>query len=260
MLHAAHRRSETPRPAVGPGPQGFSAVRSHGTLPDLVAEAAAIHGPVPAFAGGEGGASYADLGAALARYARYAEAEGFGRGDTVALLMGACADRHALWLGFARAGARVALVDPCLAGARLARALAEAGARLIVAEADRAEVIGGLAGLISDMPAVRWHGPGADFARIDVEAAEYEAGPLAGPDRAGPDDPALVACQGNRGGTPTLATASHRQILAWAQGASLGLRRAGEVCPAAFRDLAEVCGALLRGDTVVPGTGSPALC
>ena len=260
MLHAAHRRPDMPRPAVAPGQAGFSAVRSHGSLPQLVAEAAAIHGPATAFAGPEGGTSYAALGAAIARYARYAEAEGFGRGDTVALLMAACVARHALWLGFAGAGARVALVDPGLAGPRLARALAETGARLIVADPDRAEAIGALAGLMSDMPAVRWHGPGADFARIDWEAAEYEGGPLAGPDRAGPDDPALAACSGDRGGMPTVASASHRQILAWAQGASLGLRRAGEVCPPAFRELAEVCGALLRGDAVVPEAGPYALC
>ena len=86
MLHAAHRRPDMPRPAVAPGQAGFSAVRSHGSLPQLVAEAAAIHGPAPAFAGREGGTTYAALGAVLARYARYAEAEGVGRGDTGALL------------------------------------------------------------------------------------------------------------------------------------------------------------------------------
>lgn len=260
MLHAAHRRPDMPRPAVAPGQAGFSAVRSHGSLPQLVAEAAAIHGPAPAFAGREGGTTYAALGAVLARYARYAEAEGVGRGDTVALLTGA-GERHVLWLGFALAGARVALVDPGLAGPRLARVLTAVDARLIVADPERAEAIRDLPALMPEMPAVRWHGPGADFARIDLEAAEYEAGPLAGPDRAGPDDPALVACSGNRGGAPTLETANHRQILAWAQGASLGLRRAGEVCPAAFRDLAEVCGALLRGDAAMPGAApAGALC
>lgn len=257
MLHAAHRRTEIPMPAARPGAgrQGLAAFQAHGGLPRIMAEAAAIHGPAPAFADPGGGTSHAAFGADLARYARYAAAEGYGRGDTVALLMRDGARRHALWLGFALAGARVALLGPDLSGARLARLLASKGARLVVAEPDRAETVRDLAALMPEMPAVRWHGPGADFARIDLEAAEYEDGPLDGPERAGPDDPALLACAGGRGAAPAVAAASHRQILAWAQGASLGVPRAGEVCPPEFRDIAETCGVLLRGGVVVLGNG-----
>ncbi|WP_162559894.1 AMP-binding protein [Methylobacterium radiodurans] len=239
----------------GAGRQGLAAFRPQICLPQIVAEAAAVHGPAPAFAGPAGCTSYAAFGADLARYARYAEAEGFGSGNTVALLMRHGPASLALWLGFALAGARVALVDASLSGACLARTLASLAPRLLVADPDCAEGVQALAALIPEMPAVRWHGPGADFARIDIEAAEYEGEELAGPGEVGADDAALLACSGHRGAAPTVAAASHRQILAWAQGASLGLPRAIEVCPAEFRAVAEACGVLLRGGVVVVESG-----
>ena len=57
------------------------------------------------------------------------------------------------------------------------RSLDAIGPRHLFVDAGLAETLCGVQGLVSVQPLVWWHG-GADFARIDLEIAEYDDGPL----------------------------------------------------------------------------------
>ena len=111
------------------------------------------------------------------RYARWALHEGLGEGDVVALLMRNQPDLLAIWQGLGSVGVTVAPLDLTLRGAALARSLDAIGPRHLFVDAGLAEILCGVQGLVSVQPLVWWHG-GGDFARIDLEIAEYDDGPL----------------------------------------------------------------------------------
>lgn len=238
MLNTAPGRTP-PRPA---GPR-FGAVPAAdapcGSLPERIAACAALHGAAPALAGSGEALSYAELGAAQARYARWARAEGYGPGTTAALLMADRPGRHALWLGLARAGLRVALLDPAARGWPLARCLALAAPALLVVDPALAEAVAARPAALPPGTAVRWHGPGADLARLDLEAAEHGGEPLGEAEMASPDGAALLAFTADPSGRWAGAEASHGQLAAWTEGAA--------PCPPAFRALVEIGARLLAG-------------
>ena len=111
------------------------------------------------------------------RYARWALHEGLGEGDVVALLMRNQPDLLAIWQGLGSVGVTVTPLDLSLRGAALARSLDAINPRHLFVDAGLAETLCGVQGLVTTQPVVWWHG-GADFARIDLEIAEYDDGPL----------------------------------------------------------------------------------
>ncbi|VUF12862.1 AMP-binding protein [Methylobacterium dankookense] len=256
MLHSAPDRT-APRIAglqarLGAVP-ARSDVRVRSTVVHLVAELAAIHPDATALAGSDESLTFSDLAARQARYARWALGEGFAAGDGAALLMHDRPDRHALWLGLARAGMRVALLDPALRGTRLARCLAVAAPKLLVVDPALADALGEVQALASGPVTVRWQGPGADLARLDLEAADLSDAPLGESEAAGPapDDPALLLLGTDGTGRPLRVGASHGRLMAWMHGAG--------GCPAPFRDLVATGASLLRGATARVGGDHAAL-
>ena len=119
------------------------------------------------------------------RYARWALHLGLGEGDVVALLMRNQPDLLAIWQGLGSVGVTVAPLDLTLRGAALARSLDAIDPRHLFVDAGLAETLCGVQGLVSVQPLVWWHG-GADFARIDIEIAEYDDAPLDPRESAGP--------------------------------------------------------------------------
>lgn len=256
MLHSAPDRTASRiaglQARLGAGPVRSDA-RPQSTFAHLVAELAAIHPDATALAGDDESLTFADLAARQARYARWALGEGFAAGDGAALLMHDRPDRHALWLGLARAGMRVALLDPALRGARLARCLAVAEPKLLVVDPGLADALGEVHALADGPIAVRWQGPGADLARLDLEAADLPGAPLDAAEAAGPapDAPALLLLGTDGAGRPSRVGASHGRLMAWMHGAG--------GCPPAFRDLVEMGARLLRGATARVGESPSAL-
>ena len=210
-------------------------------FPHRIAALCALRGQSHALAGSGESLTHAELGARQARYARWALTEGFGPGATAVLLMADRPGRFALWLGLAQAGLRVALLDPALRGGRLARCLALAEPALLVADPALAEAIAAAPAAIPEGVAVRWHGPGADLARLDLEAADHDAHPLAEAERPdpAPDDAAFLVLGTDGNGRPVRTGASHARLTAWMEGAP--------DCPAAFRPLVEIGARLLGG-------------
>ena len=119
------------------------------------------------------------------RYARWALHERLGEGDVVALLMRNQPDVLAIWQGLGSVGVTVMPLDLTLRGTALARSLDAIGPRHLFVDAGLAETLCSVQGLVSVQPLVWWHG-GADFARIDLEIAEYDDAPLDPRDAAAP--------------------------------------------------------------------------
>jgi fatty-acyl-CoA synthase len=89
-------------------------------FPLLVDELAARHGEKPALISDRETLTYRALAERSCRYARWALAQGLGKGDVVALLMTNRPEYVAIWLGIIRAGGAVALLNTNLTGPTLA--------------------------------------------------------------------------------------------------------------------------------------------
>src|SRR5215468_12068090 len=88
-------------------------------FPLLVDDLAARHGDKPALVSDRERLTYRMLAARSRRYARWAMAQGIGKGDVVALMMTNRPEYVAVWLGVIRAGGTVALLNTNLAGPAL---------------------------------------------------------------------------------------------------------------------------------------------
>ena len=89
-------------------------------FPAVVEELAEKYGDAPALLSERERMSYRELAQRSNRYARWALAQGLGKGDTVCLLMPNRPEFMALWLGVTRIGGVVALVNTHLSGPALA--------------------------------------------------------------------------------------------------------------------------------------------
>jgi len=83
--------------------------------------------------------TYAQLNACANRYAHWAQAQGIGRGQSVALLMENRPDYICAWLGLFKVGAQVALINTNLTGAALSHSIAISGARHAIVGAELAD-------------------------------------------------------------------------------------------------------------------------
>ena len=104
------------------------------TLGDYFEEWALRHGDRPALGSDGESFSYRQLDARANRYARWARGKGLGKGDVVALMMMNRPEYLAIWLGFARAGAAVALINTNLTGPSLAHCISAVKAKAAVVE------------------------------------------------------------------------------------------------------------------------------
>jgi fatty-acyl-CoA synthase len=211
------------------------------TLASLLDGLAGTHGARTALLDDDGALSYRALAERANRIARWAVAEGLGRGgagaasgvgaraargDVVGLLMPGCADYVATWLGLTRAGCAVALLNPALAPAALAHGLRVAGARhLIVAESQLPAAIA-MAALLAEAPVLWVHGTdtaddtgaGAPGVRRLAPALARHAGtPLPATEHAmpAPADPALLIYTSGTTGLPKAAWVTHARIVEW---------------------------------------------
>ena len=81
------------------------------TLPVLMDTLAERFGTAPALAGRNTVLSYRELADSVNRHARWARERGLGPSDVVCLLMPNSPEYMAIWLGFARAGVVVSLLN-----------------------------------------------------------------------------------------------------------------------------------------------------
>ncbi|MGW5350388.1 AMP-binding protein [Streptomyces sp. NPDC004031] len=152
---------------------------------------------------------FGELDAASDRWARLLRSRGVGRGALVGVLLGRGADLHAVTLGAWKARAACVPLDPDFPAARLHLLLADAGARVVVAELGYgAAALDGFDGTVLY----------ADDPELAAELAAHPGGGAAAEPPA-PDDVALVAHAPTVAGRPYAVAVTHRGLadhVAWA--------------------------------------------
>jgi fatty-acyl-CoA synthase len=121
----------------------------------------------------------AELEAAANRVARWASAQGIGRGDVVGLLMENRPEFIITWLGLAKLGAVTALLNTNLRGGPLAHSLDVADAKHLVVGAELGEAIESAQPYVKSWPTLWATGgalPGA--ADLDAELARRSPDPI----------------------------------------------------------------------------------
>ena len=149
------------------------------TLVDLVEDriAAAPHRLAILFEGRK--ITNAELDAHANRVARWASAQGIGRGDVVALLMENRPEFVMTWLGLAKLGAVTALLNTNLRGGPLAHSLSVADAKHLVVGAELGEALDTVRPQLESWPTVWSTGGNVEGARdLDAELVERSADPI----------------------------------------------------------------------------------
>ena len=185
------------------------------TLPLVIDAAAERFGESPALLSESETLSYRDLAALSRRYAGWALRHGVGKGDVVALMMPNGPQYFAIWLGIARVGGVVALVNTNLVGASLRHSLDTVEPRHVIVGV---ELLDSVAAIHSDLGGgiqVWAHGgDGHGFPRIENALG---AGDLGGLEYSPPtlDDRALYIYTSGTTGLPKAAAVSHQRLMQW---------------------------------------------
>ncbi len=179
------------------------------TLPARIAALAEERGAAPAVLAEGEALSFAELGARMDGYGRWAAQQGLRPGEVVGLLMPNRPEFMAAWLGLTRVGVVVALLNSHLRGSSLAHCVRVAAPRAVIVDARLAE--------LSDT--VRQACPDAriqlvgDGGPLDVTVAEHGAAVATAPVIL--SDPALLIYTSGTTGLPKAARVSHHRALRW---------------------------------------------
>jgi fatty-acyl-CoA synthase len=189
------------------------------TLPAMLPQLADTHQERPALLGTGVALSYRALAAWANQYARWAIANGLGRGDVVGLLMLNCPAYVATWLGLTRAGCAVALINTNLATDALLHSIEVAAARHLIVSASLLPPVIALADRLPPGLQVRVHGEGdaGRWLRIEQETNQLGTAPL-DPGRhplPAQRDRALLIYTSGTTGLPKAANVSHGRIAEW---------------------------------------------
>ena len=101
--------------------------------------------------------SYGEMGARINRIARWARANGIGKGDTVALFLPNRPDYLCIWLGIARAGGATALLNTSQTGHALMHSVTIVKPKLAIVARDLREIYHHAMDNVSDAPRVFVH-------------------------------------------------------------------------------------------------------
>jgi fatty-acyl-CoA synthase len=186
------------------------------TFPTVIEELADRYGDAAALLSERERFSYRELETRSNRYARWALAQGVGKGDTICLLMPNRPEFLALWLGVTRVGGVVALLNTNLTGLALAHCINVVSPKHIVVAAEL------LAALQSAQPHVTsdaklWlHGEAAaNLPRLDREIESFAGDRLTGSERRPLtiEDRALFIYTSGTTGLPKAANMNHYRVM-----------------------------------------------
>ncbi len=186
--------------------------RTH-VFPDAVEELASRYGSRPALLSARETLSFDGYNRRGNRYARWALANGVGKGDVVCLLMPNRPEYLAIWLGITRVGGVVALLNTSLTGAALAHCINLVRPKHIIVAEELAEAFAGAADRLDGAPIVWRHG-GGDGPRVDIAVEALDDGPIPAADRPPLtlDDRCLYIYTSGTTGLPKAANLNHYRV------------------------------------------------
>ncbi len=171
----------------------------------------------------------AELEAAANRTARWASAQGIGRGDVVALLMENRPEFIVTWYGLAKLGAVVALLNTNLRGHPLAHSLGIADAKHLIVGAEVGEALAGAREHLASWPTVWATGGSLTGAEdLDAELETRSAEPIDRAVRRGlaASEKLFYIYTSGTTGLPKAANVSHQRALLTGGGA-MGAQQLG---------------------------------
>jgi len=185
-------------------------------FPGLMEEAAARHGDKPALISEVETLTYRELDARANQYARWALAQGLGRGEVVSLLMPNRPEYLAIWLGITRAGGAVALLNTNLTGPPLAHCIDLVAPKHVIVASALAPALGGAERMLKSKPTTWAHGERVGvLPRIDLAVAKLDGGPLTAAERRKLtiEDDALFIYTSGTTGLPKAARINHYRLM-----------------------------------------------
>src|SRR5262249_12130884 len=199
-------------------------------FPLLVDDLADRHGDRPALTSKRENLTYRALAERSRRYARWAMAQGIGKGDVVALLMTNRPEYVAIWLGIIRAGGTVALLNTNLAGPALAFCIDSVAPKHTVVAGDLADAWASTDSHRKTAPRVWLHGEASSPlagegreespSRLDKAVGSFDGAPLSEAER--PEitieDKALFIFTSGTTGLPKAANINHFRLMLAANG------------------------------------------
>ncbi len=188
---------------------------------DLVEGHAARQPDRPALLSDRETFSYGMLADRINRYARWALRTGIKAGDVVCLLMPNRPDYLAAWLGIAKVGGVVALINTKLVGRSLSHCINVAEADHVILDSELAAAFEIAAPDLSRTPKIWIRGAQSGLhgghASLDSILGEMDGSPLSEAERPKVtiNDRALLIYTSGTTGLPKAASISHRRILNW---------------------------------------------
>ena len=192
-------------------------------FPRLFETIAARHGERPALISDIETFTYRALAERANRYARWALAQGIGKGDTVCLLMPNRPEFFAIWLGITNAGGAVALLNTHLNGSSLAHCIDLVAPRHVIVADTLAPALASAMPHLASAPQIWLHGGGMlTGRRIDRAVATLSGAPLAEAERPPLtiEDRALYIYTSGTTGMPKAANVNHYRVMLAALGFS----------------------------------------
>ncbi|BCJ89707.1 long-chain-acyl-CoA synthetase [Terrihabitans soli] len=190
------------------------------TFPDVISELAEKYGDRPALISDKESFSYRGLDERANRYARWAMANGVGKGDVVALLMLNRAEYMAFWLGVTRAGGVVALLNTNLTGQSLGFCVDIVAPKHVVVGSELLGNFDTARSLLKTAPKIWAHGAGGSDARINEAVETFSPTALSPGEKPSItiEDRALFIYTSGTTGMPKAANINHYRLMAMTHG------------------------------------------
>jgi fatty-acyl-CoA synthase len=187
-------------------------------FPLLIDDLAARHGDKPALVSDRERLTYRMLAARSCRYARWARAQGVGKGDVVALLMTNRPEYVAIWLGLVRAGGTVALLNTNLTGPALAFCIDSVAPKHIIVAGELAHALSSSDPHRKTAARIWLHGaasPPHGHPRVDEAILAFDDAVLSAAERPAltVEDRALFIFTSGTTGLPKAANINHFRLM-----------------------------------------------